>query len=243
MPRRRHPAWIVLPTSLTLANALCGFAAMQFLIAGESSSARGAAGWLILAGWMLDLVDGPAARWAQATGAFGREMDALSDVLTFGAATALLLTRTGALGAVAAAALLLCGVSLRLARFAAAADDGPHLWFAGLPSSGSAALVASLAVFDAHAPGTIPGWIWPTLGIVMALLMVSTIPYPDLPKHVVRGLIPRWTLLPLVLVFAWRPRAALVAAWAAYAALPPMAAAVRRLSMRQRSAPDRTEAI
>jgi phosphatidylserine synthase len=61
MPRRRHPAWIVLPTSLTLANALCGFAAMQFLIAGESPSARGAAGWLILAGWMLDLVDGPAA--------------------------------------------------------------------------------------------------------------------------------------------------------------------------------------
>jgi CDP-diacylglycerol--serine O-phosphatidyltransferase len=222
MPRSR--SWVALPTSLTLANALCGFMAMQQLTVSVGPASRATAAWWILAGWIFDLLDGPAARWANAIGPFGREMDALSDALTFGAAAGLLVATSGTGGARIAGALVLAAVVLRLARFAAAADDSAHLWFAGLPSPASAALIASLTLVDAHYPGAVPPLAWPFAAVVLSALMVSRLPYADLPKHLVRGTIPRWPVIPLAALLLWRPTLTLLAAWGLYVALSPLVA-------------------
>ncbi|MEB3329251.1 MAG: CDP-alcohol phosphatidyltransferase family protein [Candidatus Sericytochromatia bacterium] len=224
-PRRAGLAW--LPNAITLANALCGFGAVV-AVAGwtpdQGSFPVALAAWLILGAWLCDMADGTVARLIGTTGRFGAALDSLCDVVGFGVAPAFLAgTLARAAGwsellAWGAALVLLACVLVRLARFDAedAGDTGPegHLYFRGLPSPAVGVLVATLGLWFAQVARAygIGSWgpdtlvaesVWlgqamPLVALLAGALAVTVLPYPDLPKHYLKRLAPRWQ--PLVVL-------------------------------------------
>jgi CDP-diacylglycerol--serine O-phosphatidyltransferase len=157
--RRRHFSMIRefhLADLFTLANACCGvaslFAAMTFVAAGQMTAFFGAVVLAPLA-LIFDAVDGRVARWRQRHSAMGRELDSLSDVISFGVAPAGLAFAAGMRGGWDWLCLMLfvaCGVS-RLARYNVTADElsSGHdkvAYFEGFPIPTSVLLVGLLAV-------------------------------------------------------------------------------------------------
>jgi CDP-diacylglycerol--serine O-phosphatidyltransferase len=139
----------------TLANAGCGvtslFAAMTFVAAGQMPAFYAAAGMAPLA-LVFDALDGRVARWRQRHSAMGRELDSLSDVISFGVAPAALAFAAGMRGAwdwVCLVLFVACGVS-RLARYNVTAEelsagDDKVRYFEGAPIPTSVLLVGLLA--------------------------------------------------------------------------------------------------
>src|SRR5688572_30446041 len=86
----------------TLGNAACGvggvFCAMAY-VANQSMSFFYAAALLAPAAFIFDTLDGRIARWRQSHSAFGRELDSLADVVSFGVAPAALAFAAGMRGA------------------------------------------------------------------------------------------------------------------------------------------------
>jgi CDP-diacylglycerol--serine O-phosphatidyltransferase len=161
--RRRKPMISVLPTLLTLGNAVCGFASITY-VAGLGPERATAdemyfAALLVFGAIIFDGLDGPAARLTKATSDFGTALDSLADAISFGVAPAFLMlryastpyaqsTHTFQLRVLWMTALLyvLCAV-LRLARFGVQSKEVE--WrssFCGLPSPTAAATVASLVI-------------------------------------------------------------------------------------------------
>jgi CDP-diacylglycerol--serine O-phosphatidyltransferase len=207
----------IIPTLLTLGNAVCGLAAIACAskIGNTPSSADSDpyfawSGWLILAAMIFDALDGYVARLSKSASDFGLQLDSLCDAISFGAAPAFLLLRLGpgwepvarlhqAL-AVLAAMYMVCAI-LRLARFNIETTLEPtnQKRFRGLPSPAAAGCVASLAIL--RSSEQYQKWaalnpdlaayafeIWATLGaLTVALLMVSRVPYPHLTKQILRG--------------------------------------------------------
>jgi CDP-diacylglycerol--serine O-phosphatidyltransferase len=168
----RMPGLAMLPSMLTLGNAVCGVAAMIELFkafaavqtwAGthDSGSAQevylrlGYAALLIGAGTLFDALDGKVARMTASTGRFGAELDSLCDAVTFGVAPALMLRVGGEFFFArypfdtkilwAVSGLYVCCALLRLARFnVESTEDDDHTTFKGLPTPAAAASVAGL---------------------------------------------------------------------------------------------------
>ncbi len=140
----------------TLANAACGMAgvmmAMRYLSSGQVRDLLIAAAFAPAA-FVFDVLDGRVARWRRTSSALGRELDSLSDVISFGVAPAALAFACGLSGgwdALVLAYFVCCGVS-RLARYnvtaeAMSGDDGKVSYFEGTPIPTSVGLVAVLAV-------------------------------------------------------------------------------------------------
>jgi CDP-diacylglycerol--serine O-phosphatidyltransferase len=211
--RRRARVFAVLPTLLTLGNAVCGFGAITLAAGGaDPGSSLFAAAGLIFLAMVCDTLDGSAARWADRVTPFGAQLDSLCDAISFGAAPALLMFRFSVphgypprLLWVVAALYVTCTV-LRLARFNVRADDrGPPGSFRGLPSPAAAGTVASFPVMvyglghlaypDRHpAWDGIAGWlgaaagrVLPAVTLAVACLMVSSVRYAHVVRHLVRG--------------------------------------------------------
>jgi CDP-diacylglycerol--serine O-phosphatidyltransferase len=206
----------IIPTLLTLGNAVCGFASIAYAskighaeALPKSEAYFALSGWLIVAAMVFDALDGYVARRTRSTSEFGMQLDSLCDAISFGVAPAFLVLRLGpgwsaaphlhqAL-AVIAALYLVCTI-LRLARFnvEAAAEPGGSKRFRGLPSPGAAGCVAALAILRGE---MIQRWppldpvvvrtgieMWAPLGgLAVALLMVSRLPYPHLTKQILSG--------------------------------------------------------
>ncbi len=144
----------------TLANALCGtgaiFSAMSFVQTGDTRHLY-FAGALIVAAFVFDVLDGRIARWRRESSSLGRELDSLSDVISFGVAPAMMAYACGMQGffdRIALAYFVACGVS-RLARFNITAEDmsdasGKVRYFEGTPIPTSVLLVAMLVVAAAR---------------------------------------------------------------------------------------------
>jgi CDP-diacylglycerol--serine O-phosphatidyltransferase len=155
--RRRHFSMIRdfhLADFLTLANGCAGaaaiFAAMQHFREPWAGWVL-AAGLLIAAALVFDVLDGRVARGRTAASAMGRELDSLADVISFGVAPACLAYAIGMTGLWDVVALLYfvaCGIS-RLARYnvtaeALAAGHGKVAYFEGTPIPSSTLLVVLL---------------------------------------------------------------------------------------------------
>jgi CDP-diacylglycerol--serine O-phosphatidyltransferase len=206
----------ILPTLLTLGNAVSGFAAIAYAgkIGLEGSTPAldnyyfAISGWLIIAAMVFDSLDGYVARLSKSASKFGGELDSLCDAISFGAAPAFILLRMGPgwerpflhqMLAAIATLYMACAI-LRLARFNVENDPDPayHRKFKGLPSPAAAGCIASLAVlrgefadkwaaFDPHLVRSVVE-VWAILGaLTVALLMVSMVPYPHMTKQVIRG--------------------------------------------------------
>jgi CDP-diacylglycerol--serine O-phosphatidyltransferase len=207
----------VLPALLTLGNGVCGFVAIIFaskittdLSSPAADQANFAyAGWFILFAMVFDMLDGYVARLTKTASDFGGELDSLCDVVSFGVTPAFLLLKLGPgwenpfLHQILAgiATLYFACTALRLARFNVENNPDPssHKRFRGLPSPGAAGCIAALAIARGGFPSTITTrWIAfdmvqiveilsPIGAFIVALLMVSNVPYPHITGKVFRG--------------------------------------------------------
>jgi CDP-diacylglycerol---serine O-phosphatidyltransferase len=137
----------VLPSLVTLLNAVCGFAAIHFTARGMNDPERlwlekpeltffAAAAWMIFLAMVCDGLDGFVARMARSSSSFGGQLDSLADMVSFGVAPAFLMLRIvesyfkDVIGPVSpvfgsmpgkllwlVAAMYICCTALRLARF------------------------------------------------------------------------------------------------------------------------------
>jgi CDP-diacylglycerol--serine O-phosphatidyltransferase len=140
----------------TLANAFCGtgavFAAMRFLQEGRTGHLLLGMALIPLA-FVFDALDGRVARWRQSASTLGRELDSLSDVISFGVAPAALGYACGMQGGwdwLVLSYFVGCGVS-RLARYNVTAEqlsgtEGKVKYFEGTPIPTSVLIVGLLAL-------------------------------------------------------------------------------------------------
>ncbi len=164
-------------------------------------------GWLIFLAMVFDALDGHVARLSRTTSDFGGQLDSLCDVVTFGVAPGILLVKMcpdftylhrEAIWVIAAA--YAASTALRLARFNVEhAEDSEHLTFSGLPSPAGAASIASFAIMFytlrqednplvyAEQIDFVLQMVLPWFAIVVALLMVSRVPYPHVVNQIFRG--------------------------------------------------------
>jgi len=206
--RRPRKAAYALPTLFTAGNIFLGYISILRSFQGAMQAAVGAAAasdhfivasQAIAAAVVLDGLDGRIARMTNTTSAFGREMDSLADVISFGLAPAVLAFAWGVqfidpiigeklrgqifnAGSFVAFLFLLCG-ACRLARFNVQVNPIPttpgrpdRKYFVGLPIPAAAAMVA--AVVWASDAQPIAWWpvsvAWLCLLALLGFLMVST---------------------------------------------------------------------
>ncbi|MBU1360009.1 MAG: CDP-diacylglycerol--serine O-phosphatidyltransferase [Gammaproteobacteria bacterium] len=141
-PRKRRKGIYILPNLFTLAALFGGF--YSIVMAMNARFDLAALG--VFAAMILDSLDGRVARMTNTQSAFGEQMDSLSDMVSFGAAPALIayewsLKGLGRWGWIAAFVYCACA-ALRLARFNVNTGVVDKRWFQGLPSPAAAALVA-----------------------------------------------------------------------------------------------------
>lgn len=155
IPRRPRKGIYVLPNLVTLAALFAAFYAIVMAMNGNFRHA--AAG--VFAAMVLDGLDGRVARMTGTQSAFGEQMDSLVDMVSFGAAPALIayewaLRPLGRWGWLAAFVYCACA-ALRLARFNVNTAVVDKRYFQGLPSPAAAALVVCFvwltsAMVEAH---------------------------------------------------------------------------------------------
>lgn len=234
--RRPRRAAYALPTLFTAGNIFLGFAALLQSYQGAievSSGNLGRNAHFILAakliGWavFLDGLDGRIARMTNTVSDFGREMDSLADVITFGIAPAVLAFAWGVqfaqapievlppdvlarIGVLVSFLFLLCGAA-RLARFNVQTNPVPknpgrpdRKYFVGLPIPPAAGMVAAVAYASDCVP--VQSWIFSVLWIallgLLSFLMVSTWRYPSFKGiDLTRPRSPLWVVLAGTLIY------------------------------------------
>ena len=121
----------------TLANLVCGLAAIFLFIKGMIPGGA----ILILSAVLFDFLDGKVARIAKHQNEFGKELDSLCDLVSFGIAPAVMLFAiAGEIGYVVLYAIFACCGALRLARFNVVKVKG----FVGMPITVNGVLFPAL---------------------------------------------------------------------------------------------------
>ena len=167
-------------------------------------------GCLIFLAMIFDALDGSIARMTRHTTEFGAELDSLSDLVTFGLAPAFLLVKICPTFTylhreavwIIAATFAVCA-ALRLARFnVETSEEDDHSYFSGLPTPAAAAAIASFPLLfytlrqvpaDADMQGVFQladSWIQvllPVFAVLLALAMVSRVPYPHVVYQLLWG--------------------------------------------------------
>lgn len=204
----RHRAAYALPTLFTAGNIFLGYISIvrtmqAAMVYGSDPSAAAlhleVAAKTIGFGFILDGLDGRIARMTNTTSEFGRELDSLADIISFGIAPAILayvwgvqfvtdslaatsLDQLQRAGKFVSFLFLVCGAA-RLARFNIQKNPVPKnpgapdkKYFVGLPIPAAAGVVASVVYATGSTPLTSALWstAWVSLLAVLAFLMVST---------------------------------------------------------------------
>lgn len=178
-PELRRRGIYILPNLFTTGALFAGFYAIVQAMNGRYEYSAVA----IFIAMVLDGLDGRVARLTHTQSAFGAEYDSLSDMVSFGAAPALVvyewaLKGMGKIGWVAA--FIYCvGAALRLARFNTNLDVIDKRYFQGLPSPAAAALVAGFLwiMHDLGYDGEQVRWFAVAITVFAGITMVSNIPY------------------------------------------------------------------
>ncbi len=178
-PSRRRKGIYMLPNMITLAALFGGFYAIVMAMNGRFDLATVA----IFVAMVLDSLDGRVARMTHTQSAFGEQMDSLSDMVSFGAAPALIayvwtLNDLGRWGWIAAFVYCACA-ALRLARFNVNTGVVDKRFFQGLPSPAAAALVAGFIwlMTEAEIPPADVTWVMFALTLYAGLTMVTNVPF------------------------------------------------------------------
>ena len=210
VPVKRRRGIYILPNAFTTASLFCGFYAIVQAMNGRFEAAA-IATFLAM---VLDSLDGRVARLTNTQSAFGEQFDSLSDMVSFGAAPALIvyewsLHGLGKWGWIAS--FIYCaGAALRLARFNAGVGVVDKRYFQGLPSPAAAALVMGLVwvVTDlretrwiSYAPADF-AWVAWVFTVYAGLTMVSNAPFYSFKDINLRRSVPFIAVLGVMLVFA-----------------------------------------
>jgi CDP-diacylglycerol--serine O-phosphatidyltransferase len=191
----------ILPSLFTSGNIAAGYYAITQSLQGSVQEPRHFDYAALAIGFAIpfDAIDGRIARMTKTTSEFGKELDSLADVITFGVAPSLLAFTWGfqmlptamdpALrqrlvqwGAFVCFLFLLCGAG-RLARFNISVTPVPsnpgrpgRKYFVGMPIPAAAGVIAAVVHFFLGTP--VPNWrvaiMWMLLVLLIGLLMVST---------------------------------------------------------------------
>jgi CDP-diacylglycerol--serine O-phosphatidyltransferase len=167
MPKR----WI--PNILTVINLFAGLVAIMLSFVQQWAFAVA----LIFGAALFDSIDGRIARRLNVTSEFGKQLDSLADLVSFGVAPATIayllnFSASGWGGYVLAAVFPICG-ALRLARFNISTIKGYYL---GLPITAAGPVLAACAVFAPVLPTVVQALIL----LVLSGLMLSTLKVPKL---------------------------------------------------------------
>lgn len=170
-----------IPSLFTVGNLFLGIISIMFVFNEKYDLAA----IMVIVAMLLDGLDGRVARALNAQSEFGKELDSLSDVISFGVAPAFIMyvvafQDMNASGWIVTSIFPICG-ALRLARFnVVAATPG---YFIGLPIPAAGGVLSTLAlfhgkIFNAHVDSII--LLFSTL--LLSYLMVSTVKYPNFKK-------------------------------------------------------------
>jgi len=171
----------LLPNAFTTGALFCGFYAIVMAMNQRFEHAC----WAVFIAMILDGLDGRVARLTNTQSEFGAQYDSLSDMVSFGAAPALViyewsLRGLGKLGWIAA--FVYCaGAALRLARFNTNIEVVDKRFFQGLPSPAAAALVVGFIMFmtdpDINISARQVDWVSWCIAVFAGLTMVSNVPF------------------------------------------------------------------
>lgn len=199
----------ILPNAFTTANLFAGFYAIVQAMNGRFEAAAVA----IFVAMVLDSLDGRVARLTNTQSAFGEQYDSMSDMVSFGAAPALViyewsLRGMGKLGWLAAF-VYVAGAALRLARFNANIGVVDKRYFQGLPSPAAAALVAGLVWLATDlretrwidSSGADLRWLAWVITIYAGVTMVSNAPFYSFKDVNIKKTVPYMVVPLIVLAF------------------------------------------
>jgi CDP-diacylglycerol--serine O-phosphatidyltransferase len=207
-PRRARGIYL-LPNAFTTASLFCGFYAIV-----QAMNARfDHAAMATFVAMLLDSLDGRVARLTNTQSAFGEQYDSLSDMVSFGAAPALImyewtLRGLGKWGWLAA--FVYCaGAALRLARFNANIGVVDKRYFQGMPSPAAAAMVMGLIwiVTDLRETRWITAspkdlaWVAWVFTVYAGVTMVSNAPFYSFKDINLRRSVPFIFVIGVVLLF------------------------------------------
>jgi CDP-diacylglycerol--serine O-phosphatidyltransferase len=154
--------YYVLPNLFTLSCVLSGFASLALSASGENEANLYLAALAICFGLLFDTFDGRVARLTKTQTDLGRDLDSLADVITFGAAPALMMYKWGlnhfGLLGIFMAGIYVCAGALRLARFnvlsrrdQAAGKSKPGKFMLGLPIPAAASVLVFMVIVSHNA--------------------------------------------------------------------------------------------
>lgn len=202
--KKRRKGIYILPNLFTLAALFCGFYSIIQAVNGRFDlSAVG-----VFFAMVLDSLDGRVARMTNTQSAFGEQMDSLADMVSFGAAPALIaymwtLRGLGRWGWFAAFVYCACA-ALRLARFNVNTGVVDKRFFQGLPSPAAAALVAGFIWLSTDLGYSGERLAWPMFAVALyaGLTMVTNVPFYSFKDVGVRKTVPFAVIVLIALVIA-----------------------------------------
>ena len=204
MVRKRRKGIYILPNLVTLAALFGGFYSIVMAMNGRFDMA--AIG--VFCAMVLDSLDGRVARMTNTQSAFGEQMDSLSDMVSFGAAPALIsyewaLRGLGRWGWIAAFVYCACA-ALRLARFNVNTGVVDKRYFQGLPSPAAAAILAGFILLMNEIGFKGPDVAWPmfALALYAGLTMVTNLPFYSFKDIGVKKSVPFVVIVLLALAIA-----------------------------------------
>ena len=198
---------MILPNMLTLIGVCIGLTSIRFSFNGQFDLAIIA----IIIAALIDGLDGRIARLIKGTSKVGKELDSLTDMISFGVAPAFImyfwtLSELGRLGWLISLIYVIC-VALRLARFNVNSEAEPSWkdnFFEGIPSPAGGVLVLMPLIYSfSEIQFFNPNYkiIVPILFIVISILLISKFPTYSLKKIVVPRSATIFLLLVVVLYF------------------------------------------
>ena len=221
---RRRRGLYLLPSLFTVGNLFCGYACIVYAMHGALEMAAPFIG----IAFILDSLDGRIARLTGSSSKFGVEFDSLADVISFGAAPAVLAFEWGLKGqgqiGWAAGFIFMSAGAIRLARFNvhSTTHQVDKRYFIGMPIPAAASVPAATI----YAFPNLPEGMWQSAAavavmLVPASLMVSAIKFRSF-KNINfswnRSYLPLLFFIVILALIAERPRITLLIMAYAYLA-------------------------
>ena len=203
----KKSARVILPNMLTLIGVCIGLTSIRFALDGRFEFAIIA----IIFAALIDGLDGRIARLIKGTSKVGKELDSLTDMISFGVAPAFImyfwkLNTLGRFGWLLCLVYVIC-VALRLARFNVNSNQEPSWrdnFFEGVPSPAGAILLLTPLIFSLSGFDMIQlnyDLIVPTFFVVTSFLLISKFPSYSFKKIVIPRKTTIFLLFGIVLFF------------------------------------------
>lgn len=232
-PTPRHRGIYLLPNLFTTGAMFAGFYAITSAINGRFETAAIA----MFIAMVLDGLDGRVARLTHTQSEFGVQYDSLSDMVSFGAAPAIVmylwtLSTMGQVG-LFAAFVHMAGGALRLARFNTQVEVADKRYFQGLPSPAAAAILAGglwFCIENGYDPESFK-YLVLVITITTGLLMVSNFRYSSFKEIDFKNKVPFIVTILAMLVISFimaQPQRMLFLISVAYAISGPVVTLVQR---------------